>query len=69
MQLTKDFLDENDLPFLKKINVVAIVIYLLGGVMQLASLQFSSQVFIVGSGLLALMLLLTGSTKGLKRKK
>ncbi|MGY8847575.1 MAG: hypothetical protein ACKVLH_09485, partial [Bacteroidia bacterium] len=66
---TKDFLDENDLPFLKKLNIVAIGIYLLGGVMQLASLQFSSQVFIVGSGLLALMLLLTGSTKGLKRKK
>ncbi|MFT5953161.1 MAG: hypothetical protein ACI9AU_001891, partial [Bacteroidia bacterium] len=67
--LTKDFLDENDLPFLKKLNIVAIGIYLIGGVMQLASLQFSSQVFIVGSGLLALMLLLTGSTKGLKRKK
>ena len=67
--LTKDFLDENDLPFLKKLNIVDISIYLIGGVMQLASLQFSSQVFIVGSGLLALMLLLTGSTKGLKRKK
>ena len=37
--------------------------------MKLASLQYSNEVFIAGSGMLALVLLLTGATKGLERKK
>jgi hypothetical protein len=32
-------------------------------------LQFSNEVFIVGSGMLAFVLLLTGATKGLERQK
>lgn len=66
--LAKDYLDKNDIGFLSKLNIAALAIYVLGGVMKLASLQLSNEVFIVGSGLLALVLLLTGATKGLKRK-
>jgi len=67
--LAKDYLDKNDIGFLHKLNIAALAIYLLGGIMKLASLQFSNEVFIIGSGMLALMLLLTGATKGLERKK
>ena len=67
--LAKDYLDKNEISFLRKLNVSAIAVYLLGGSMKLTSLQYSDEVFILGSGMLALVLLLTGATKGLERKK
>lgn len=66
--LAKDYLDKNDIGFLGKLNIAALAVYLLGGIMKLSSLQFSNEVFIAGSGLVALVLLLTGATKGLKKK-
>jgi hypothetical protein len=67
--LAKDYLDKNEISFLSKLNITAVAVYLLGGVMKLASLQFSNEVFIAGSGMLSLVLLLTGATKGLERQK
>ncbi len=67
--LATDYLDKNEISFLSKLNITAVAVYLLGGVMKLASLQYSNEVFIAGSGMLALVLLLTGATKGLERKK
>ena len=67
--LAKDYLDKNEISFLSKLNITAVAVYLLGGVMKLASLQFSNEVFIAGSGMLTRVLLLTGATKGLERQK
>lgn len=65
--LAKDFLAKNEITFLQKLNIVALTLYAVGGTMKLARLQFASEVFIVGSGAVALTLLLTGATKGLSR--
>lgn len=67
--LAKDYLDKNEISFLNKLNIGALVIYCLGGIMKLMHLQFANEIFILGCGMLALMLLLTGATKGLERKK
>lgn len=67
--LAKDYLDKNEITFLQKLNLIALTLYVVGGAMKLASLQFASEVFIVGSGAVALTLLLTGATKGLERRK
>ena len=67
--LRQTVIDKNEITFLQKLNLIALTLYAVGGAMKLASLQFASEVFIVGSGALALTLLLTGATKGLERRK
>ncbi len=65
--LVKDFLDTNEIHFLKKLNLTALSIYLISGIMKIAKLEYCNELFTVGSGLLALSLLLTGATKGLRQ--
>lgn len=67
--LAKDYLDKNDIGFLHKLNLGAVGLYATAGVFKMAQFAGSNMMLIVGSGAIALMLLLTGATKGLARKK
>jgi hypothetical protein len=67
--LAKDFLDKNDIPFLRKLSMGAIGLFVTAGVFKMAHFSSANMLLIIGGGAVAFMLLLVGTTKGLKRKK
>jgi hypothetical protein len=67
--LAKDYLGENDIPFLRKISIVALVIFALAGIFKLMHFPGADILLMVGCAATAFMLLLVGTTKGLKCKK
>jgi|TARA_B110000114_G_C14957876_1_gene343105 hypothetical protein len=67
--LAKDFLDKNDIPFLRKLSMGAIGLFVTAGVFKMAHFSSANMLLIIGGGTVAFMLLLVGTTKGLKRKK
>ena len=66
--LAKGYLGENDLPFLKKVSISAVVIFALAGIFKLMHFPGANVLLIIGCAATAFMLLLVGTTKGLVRK-
>jgi hypothetical protein len=67
--LAKDYLDKNDIPILRKISMGVLGIFIIAGIFKLLHFSGADMLLIVGCGAVAFMLLLVGTTKGLKRKK
>ncbi len=67
--LIKDYLGENDLKLLPKINIASLALILLATLFKIAKLPKVTELMVIGCGAVALMLLFTGVTKGLKREK
>lgn len=66
--LQKGYLGDNDIKYLPHISIVSLGIIVIATVFKIMHWPMVTQLMIVGCSLLALLLILTGMTKGLKRK-
>lgn len=66
--LVKDYIGANDLKLLPKINILSLGLSLIATIFKIAKWPMVTELMVLGCGAVALMLLFTGVTKGLKRK-
>jgi hypothetical protein len=67
--VTPHYLGKSNLPYIGVAGVIGLFLIVIGSGMKIMHWPWASELFIIGSGLTAFILLLTGSTKGLERKQ